>query len=325
MITLGRFHYPAPVIVLAPMAGISDRPFRELCQHYGADYTVAEMISAKPDLMDTDLSRTRLQFSDDDRYPKIIQLVGGDAALMAEAARMMQARGADVLDINMGCPSKKVGKYSAGSALMGDPQRVAAILSATVHAVDIPVTLKTRLGTDDSNRNIREIAHIAEDSGISLLTVHGRTRAQRFKGEATYEDIAEVKATCNLPVIVNGDITSAAQAKTLIDCYGFDGVMIGRGAQGNPWLFAECQHTINARPIVSDIDISADIYRHIDGLHNLYGEHGTLIARKHLHWYAQALPNYRALRDDINQARNRSQQLSLIQSMTTANMARIAS
>ena len=325
MITLGRFHYPNPVVVLAPMAGVSDRPFRELCHQYGADYTVAEMISAKPDLMDTDLSRTRLQFGDDDRYPKIIQLVGGDAALMAEAARMMQARGADILDINMGCPSKKVGKYSAGSALMGDPQRVADILAATVRAVDIPVTLKTRLGTDDGNRNISEIARIAEDSGISLLTVHGRTRAQRFKGDASYEEIAAVKASRKLPIIVNGDITSAAQAKALIDSYGFDGVMIGRGAQGNPWLFAECQHAINGRPLPSAVDSSADIYRHIDGLHDLYGEHGTLIARKHLHWYARALPDYRDLRDAINHAYNRRQQLALIESMTTADMARMAS
>lgn len=325
MITLGRFHYPDPVIVLAPMAGVSDRPFRALCQHYGADFTVAEMISAKPDLMDTDLSRTRLQFSEEPRFPKIVQLVGGDAALMAEAAQMMQARGADVIDINMGCPSKKVGKYSAGSALMGDPQRAAAILSATVRAVDLPVTLKTRLGTDDQNRNVAEIARIAVDSGIRLLTVHGRTRAQRFKGEANYDEIANVKAQLSLPVIVNGDITEAAQAKRLITQYGFDGVMIGRGAQGNPWLFAACQHAVNGRALPESIDMVADIYRHIAGLHDLYGEHATLIARKHLHWYANALPGYRALRERINQAKNRAQQLMLIQDLAAPVAERMAS
>lgn len=321
MIQLGRFNYPDPVVVLAPMAGVSDRPFRELCQRYGADFTVAEMISAKPDLMDTELSRTRLQFSDEMRYPKIVQLVGGEPALMAEAAQMMQARGADIIDINMGCPAKKVGKHCAGSALLGDPQRVEAILAATVQAVDIPVTLKTRLGTDEQNHNISTIAAIAEANGIALLTVHGRTRAQRFKGQASYEDIAEVKAQRAIPVIVNGDITEPLQAKTLIDRYGFDGVMIGRGAQGNPWLFAACQHAINARPMAAQADTLSDIRAHIEGLHALYGEHATYIARKHLHWYAQVLQQYEQLRRDINAATSLEAQLSIINRMHEVRLA----
>ncbi|UJF24187.1 tRNA dihydrouridine synthase DusB [Suttonella sp. R2A3] len=313
MIRLGRFHYPDPVVVLAPMAGVSDRPFRSLCQRYGADFSVAEMVSAKPDLMHTALSKTRLQFDEDPNYPKIVQLVGGEPALMAEAAQVMQARGADVIDINMGCPAKKVGKQSAGSALLADLKQVEAILCATVNAVTIPVSVKTRLGFNDDTYTLAEMTRIAQDCGIALLSVHGRTRAQRFRGQACYEPIAEVKANTQLPVIVNGDISSAEQANRLIDDYGFDGVMIGRAAQGNPWLFAECQARINTRSLPT-ITPHQDIAEHIHALHALYGRQGVFIARAHLHHYYRQYPDYqREHRPRINQACNEAEQTALIQ------------
>lgn len=300
------------------MAGVSDRPFRSLCQRYGADFSVAEMISAKPELMRSKLSQTRLQFDADPRYPKIVQLVGGDPALMAEAAQLMQARDADVIDINLGCPAKKVGKQNAGSALLADLKQVAAILRATTRAVSIPVSVKTRLGFNEQQPTLAECARIAEDCGITLLSVHGRTRAQRFQGRAHYEPIAEIKARSQLPIIVNGDITSAAQAQRLIADYGFDGVMIGRAAQGNPWLFAECQARINQRGAPA-ITHSHDIHEHIRALHALYGAQGVLIARAHLHHYYRHHPNYqREHRSCINQAHNEAAQTALIKRLARA-------
>ena len=227
------------------MAGVSDLPFRRLCQQNGADYSTAEMISAKPELLHTAYSAARLQFDLDPRYPKIVQLVGGDAALLAEAALLMQAKGADIIDLNMGCPAKTVAKQQAGSALLADLRQVEKILTAVVRAVNIPVTLKTRLGYHDGQPVIAEVARIAEACGIAALAVHGRSRAQRYQGEADYATIAAAKAKTRLPVIANGDIKSAEQAKTLLDRYGFDGIMIGRAALGDPWLFARCQTLIN--------------------------------------------------------------------------------
>lgn len=313
MITLGRFTFAPPLVVLAPMAGVSDLPFRRLCHQAGAHYTIAEMISAKPDLMETPLSATRLQFDEDDRFPRIVQLVGGDAALMAQAAQMMQARGTDIIDINMGCPAKVVGKQCAGSALLSDEKQVERILRATVSAVSVPVTLKTRIGTDENHINIARIARIAEDSGIQLLAVHGRTRAQKFRGEARYEEIAQAKARVSIPVLVNGDITSAAQAKQLIDQYGFAGVMIGRAAQGNPWLFACMRRAFDSGFHAQLPNYHDLIAEHTRSLHRLYGGQGLLIARKHLHAYGQTLDLPRAFREAVNLAQELSAQLNLVQ------------
>lgn len=313
MITLGTFTFPAPLAVLAPMAGVSDLPFRRLCQQSGAHYTVAEMISAKPDLMDTRLSETRLQFDPDPRFPRIVQLVGGDAGLMAEAARMMVEKGADVIDLNMGCPAKVVGRQQAGSALLGDEAQVARIIARVVESVNVPVTLKTRLGTDEGNINIGRIARIAADGGIRLLAVHGRTRAQKFRGQARYAEIAAVKNHIAIPVIANGDITSAAQAKQLVHTYGFDGVMIGRAAQGNPWLFADVRRAFD--PAFADTLPAASelIPAHTRALHELYGAHGLLIARKHLHCYGATFSLPRAFREAVNRATALATQLAVVQ------------
>lgn len=313
MFSLGRFHYPNPVIILAPMAGISDQPFRQICEQQGADFSVAEMISAKPDLMDTRLAQTRLYFGDNPKKPKIVQLVGSDAKLMAQAAQLMQARGADVIDINMGCPSKSVGKHLAGSALLSDEKKVAEILTAVSKAVNIPITLKTRIGPHEEHINIHNIAKIAQDSNIALLSVHGRTRAQKFRGQARYEAIANAKQHVNIPVIVNGDITSAKQCQHLIQTYHFDGVMIGRAAQGNPWLFADCQHLLNNLPKPNHYTHrQTTITQHIQALHQLYGKQALYIARKHLHWYYQHNQDYPYWRPLINQASSDNAQIELI-------------
>ena len=308
---LGSYHYPQPVIVLAPMAGVSDLPFRRLCQQNGADYSTAEMVSVKPDLLHTDLAQNRLQFDPDPHYPKIVQLVGGDPALMAEAALVMQAKGADIIDINLGCPAKTVARQQAGSALLADLGQVAKILAAVSRAVSIPVTVKTRLGYHDDQPTLFELAAIAEDNGIAALAVHGRSRAQKYNGTADHAAIGALKNRTRLPIIANGDIRDAAQAKTLIDRYGFDGIMIGRAALGDPWLFARCQALINGRDIPAAAK-NTQIRAHLRDLHQHYGAQATAIARKHLHAYLRPHPDYPALRPAINHAAHLDAQLALI-------------
>lgn len=310
-ITLGKFRYPRPVVVLAPMAGISDLPFRRLCQENGADFTVAEMISAKPDLLNTPEAIRRLSFDDNPRYPKIVQLLGADPALMAEAAQLMQAKGADIIDINMGCPAKTVAKQQAGSALLADLKQAERILRAVVNAVKIPVTLKTRLGVNPHNINLSEVGKMAVASGIALITVHGRTRAQKFTGNADFKAIAALKNISPIPVIANGDIHNAQRACELIARYGFDGVMIGRAAQGNPWLFAQCQQQINGIT-PAKVMPHEQICRHIQQLHAHYGKHATYIARQHLHAYFRLDPAYPSLRRYINRAPDYHSQLHLL-------------
>lgn len=311
MISLGRFHYPDPVVVLAPMAGISDLPFRRLCQKLGSHYTIAEMICARPELLNTRDSQLRLQFDDDPAYPKIVQLVGGNGQIMAETAQLMQENGADVIDINMGCPAKKVGQQNAGSALLAFPDQVKTILTAVVNAVSIPVTLKTRIGFNDQQVNIAQIGLLAEEAGVAAITVHGRTRAQRFRGQARYQEIGDLKSRLSIPVIVNGDISQPEQAKALINAYGFDGVMIGRAVQGNPWLLGQIREALSPDFQVAENCPAEIIKNHILALHSLYGHHGERIARKHLHWYFATHPDYPSLRETINQGTNKDQ-LALI-------------
>lgn len=322
MITLGKFTFTAPLVVLAPMAGISDLPFRRLCQQQGCHFTVAEMVNAHPELLNSAQSQTRMQFDDNPAFPKIVQLAGGDPLFMAEAAQLMQARGADVIDINMGCPAKKVGQQNAGSALLSDLPMVEKILAATVKAVSIPVTLKTRIGFDANNINLLTVGAIAADCGIAAISVHGRHRAQRFKGQAQYREIAALKAQNRLPVIVNGDICSSEQARQLIQDYGFDGVMIGRAAQGNPWLFAEIRRQVDPKWQAPPHHPYQDIQTHIRDLHRLYPSHiSALIARKHLHWYFVHHPHYLQQREAINHSRDQDSQSAIIRAFETYDSA----
>jgi len=283
---IATYALAAPV-ALAPMAGLTDRPFRRLARRLGAGIAASEMVSCAPALRDTQKSRRRRDH-DGEPAPRVVQIAGGDPTYMAEAARLNAAEGADIIDINMGCPAKKVCNRAAGSALLRDERLVAAILQATVAAAGVPVTLKLRTGWDGEQRNGVTIARIAEDAGIAALAVHGRTRADRFAGEAEYDTIRAVKAAVRIPVFANGDIDSGEKARRVLDYTGADGVMIGRAALGRPWLLGEVAATIAgttrappARAEARDIMLT-----HLEDLYAFYGEYtGLRVARKHLGWY----------------------------------------
>lgn len=289
---LGAHRLQRPIL-LAPMVGVSDLPFREVCIQQGATLTVAEMLPSDTAMWKTEKNRLRMKRSAA-AGPEIVQIAGFDPQMMAEAARINADMGAEVIDINMGCPAKKVLKKAAGSALMRDPELVQQILEAVVKAVDIPVTLKMRTGWCRAEKNGIDIARIAEDCGIQMLSVHGRTRECRFLGEAEYDTIAEIKRRISIPVIANGDIDSAEKAAWVLSHTGADGLMIGRAAQGRPWIFREInqylQHGEHAA-LPSALDISDLMQDHIRALHAFYGEScGALFARKHIDWYSKALP-----------------------------------
>ncbi|NKI16644.1 tRNA dihydrouridine synthase DusB [Spongiibacter sp. KMU-166] len=291
MIRIGPHQLPARA-VLAPMAGITDLPFRRLCLEFGAGLTVSEMLISNSDLWHTRKSHLRL--AKDDNALRSVQIAGADPAMMADAAARCEAMGADIIDINMGCPAKKVCKRAAGSALLREPELVAEILQQVVAAVSVPVTLKIRTGWSPEQRNGRDIARLAEDCGIASLAVHGRTRACRFNGEAEYDTIAEIKHSVSIPVFANGDIDNADKAVAVLAKTGADGVMIGRGAQGRPWLFRE----INARlagttcAAVTAQERRDVMMAHLSALHRFYGElQGLRIARKHCAWYLQDITN----------------------------------
>lgn len=310
MLQLGRFSYDRAVVVLAPMAGVSDLPFRRLCQQFGADYAVAEMVSAKPDLLATELSQKRLAFDDDPTRPKIVQLLGADVGLMVEAAQKLESQGIDVLDINLGCPAKQVAKQLAGSALLSDLKRVNELLKALCRAVSIPVTIKTRLGFDEKSA-IFQVGKMAEEAGVCAIALHGRTRAQRFTGEVDYETMGRFAEQSALPVIANGDIVSPEQATGLLARYPFAGIMIGRAAQGKPQIFAEIQNQLHGKALCVKLN-REDILYHINALHEHYGEQGLLIARKHLHHYFRGKALYTAVQDTINTAQTAAEQLNLL-------------
>lgn len=301
--------------VLAPMAGITDQPFRRLCREYGAGLTVSEMLIGNSDLWHTRKSALRLASTDSSDL-RAIQIAGADPAMMADAARRCQEAGADIIDINMGCPAKKVCKRAAGSALLREPELVAAILQAVVAAVDVPVTLKIRTGWSPEQRNGIDIARLAEDSGIQSLAVHGRTRACRFNGHAEYDSIAAIKAAVSIPVWANGDITSAEQAARVLHHTGADGVMIGRGAQGRPWLFREINHYLQTgqhAPQVSIEEQRAVLLRHLGEMHHFYGDHqGLRIARKHCSWYLDELDSDKAFRREFNRLDSAAAQLDAV-------------
>jgi tRNA-dihydrouridine synthase B len=302
-------------LFVAPMAGVTDRPFRTLCRRFGAGLAVSEMVSSRPDLRGTRKSRLRREHGGE-TGPISVQIAGADPAMMAEAARVNAGEGAQIIDINMGCPAKKVCNVAAGSALLSDEALVARILEAVVAAVEIPVTLKIRTGPDPSRRNALRIARIAEDAGVRLLAVHGRTRACGFRGEAEFDTIAEVKAGVRIPVIANGDIATPAQAKRVLERTGADGIMIGRAAHGQPWIFREILAFLQeGRSLAppAPAERRAVALEHLEGLYALYGEAlGVRVARKHIGWYTRGLPGGEAFRRAANAIASAPAQLAAV-------------
>ncbi len=318
MLTIGPYTHPSNVIV-APMAGVTDQPFRNLCRHYGAHWLISEMVTSDVRLWHTTKSKTRLSFSDEEE-PRWVQLAGADPVMMAEAAEKNVALGAQIIDINMGCPAKKVCNKAAGSALLRDPELVTRILKAVVEAArDVPVTLKTRLGWSKDEQNVGEIARIAEGCGIQLLTIHGRTRACRFKGDVDYRGIAEVKASVSVPVIANGDIDSAQKAKQVLEMTGADGIMIGRAAQGAPWLPAHIDQFLRTgvEPKTPGFEeVRNLLIDHVAQLCSFYGERqGVRIARKHVGWSLDQLRGMEQVKRSFYQAETHHDQQALIAGM----------
>ena len=302
-------------LFVAPMAGVTDRPFRTLCRRYGAALAVSEMVSSRPELRATRKSTTRREHRGE-VGPVSVQIAGADPALMADAARFNAGEGAQVIDINMGCPAKKVCNVAAGSALLSDEPLVGRILDAVVSAVDVPVTLKIRTGPDPARRNALRIARIAESAGIRLLAVHGRTRACGFRGEAEFDTIAEVKAGVRIPVVANGDIQTPDDAARVLRRTGADGVMIGRGAHGRPWIFREILAFLRDGKRLAPpepAEMRAVVQEHLEGLYTLYGDIlGVRIARKHIGWYTRGLPGGEAFRREANALESAAAQLAAV-------------
>ncbi|MCU0977368.1 MAG: tRNA dihydrouridine synthase DusB [Steroidobacteraceae bacterium] len=283
----------APALALAPMAGVTDRPFRTLCRRLGAGIAASEMVTSDTRLWDSRKSRLRLDHAGEPR-PRVVQIAGAEPRTLAEAARLNADLGADIIDINMGCPAKKVCNRAAGSALMRDEPLVREILEAVVGAVDVPVTLKMRTGWDAGRRNAVAVARMAEDIGVAALAVHGRTREQMFEGEAEHETTREVVESVRIPVLANGDIACGRRAAAVLAATGAAGIMIGRGALGRPWVFREiASHLATGRTAEppSPAEVRAIIVTHLEALHGFYGaDQGVRMARKHLAWYAKQLP-----------------------------------
>ncbi|WP_324731902.1 tRNA dihydrouridine synthase DusB [Pseudomonas paeninsulae] len=290
-------------LILAPMAGVTDRPFRQLCHRMGAGMVVSEMVTSDVRLWNTRKSSLRL-IHQDDAEPRSVQIAGGDPQMLAEAAQRNVELGAQIIDINMGCPAKKVCNKAAGSALLKDEGLVREILQAVVAAVDVPVTLKIRTGWDRQNKNGIAVAKIAEQAGIVALAVHGRTRADLYTGEAEYDTVAAIKQAVSIPVLANGDIDSPEKAKAVLAASGADGLLIGRAAQGRPWIFREIEHYLRtgqklAAP--SLFEVERILLGHMAELYLFYGEvMGVRIARKHVSWYLATLPGAREFRARFN-------------------------
>ncbi|AVP91816.1 tRNA dihydrouridine synthase DusB [Aeromonas rivipollensis] len=299
---IGPHTLETPLIV-APMAGVTDRPFRELCLRLGAGMAVSEMLLANPDVWDTQKTRMRMGHSAETGL-RSVQIAGADPEMMAFAARYNVEQGAQIVDINMGCPAKKVNKKLAGSALLRQPDLVRTICQAVVNAVKVPVTLKIRTGWDPDNRNGEEIARIAEDCGIAALAVHGRTRSCLYKGEAEYDTIRAIKQAVSIPVVANGDIDSPEKARYVLDYTGVDAVMIGRAAQGRPWIFREIRHFLETGtklPPPDREEVRTLMNEHVTNLHQFYGAYlGARIARKHVGWYLDEEETGREFRKHFN-------------------------
>ena len=315
MFKIGPYSIDSQVI-LAPMAGVTDQPFRKLCRQMGAGLVVSEMVTSDTRLWNTRKSSYRLNHSDE-AEPRSVQIAGGDPDMMAEAAQMNVERGAQIIDINMGCPAKKVCNKAAGSALLKDEPLVRSILESVVSAVDVPVTLKIRTGWDPQSRNAIRIAHMAEESGIQALAVHGRTRACGYRGEAEYDTIKSVKQAVTIPVFANGDIVSAEKASQVLDITGADAVMIGLAAQGKLWIFREINHYLATGALLPEpslTEIREILEGHVRELHAFYGEYmGLRIARKHVGWYLQARRNGSEFRKEFNQLESAEGQLAAIE------------
>lgn len=301
-------------VVLAPMAGVSDLPFRVLCRRYGAALAVTEMSTSRPDLF-ASADSVRRRTLGDEPGPRSVQLVGTEPADLAEAARLNVDLGADIIDINMGCPAKKVCQRAAGSALLADEPLVARILEAVVGAVKVPVTLKIRTGINPLERNAVRIARLAEAAGVQALVVHGRTRVDAFRGEAEYQTIKAVKQAVNIPVIANGDITTPAKALAVLAETGADAVMIGRAAQGNPYLFEAMNAVLAGRPArsIGRNERHATLIEHLSGLYSLYGASlGARVARKHVSWYLAREPGAAAVRSQVVLMQDPTDQLAAL-------------
>jgi tRNA-dihydrouridine synthase B len=312
-LTIGPYTLSSP-FVLAPMAGVTDAPFRRLCRQFGAGMTTSEMTTADTSLWQTAKSRHRLDL-DLDAEPVAVQIAGSEPDQLASAAKACVERGAQIIDINMGCPAKKVCRKLAGSALLKDERLVASILRAVVGAVDVPVTLKIRTGWDTEHRNAVSIARLAEDAGIRSLAIHGRTRACRYNGAAEYETIAAVKQAVSIPVIANGDITTLQKSLEVLRLTNADGLMIGRGAQGRPWIFRDLGLLLN--PTAENTQLEKSELRdimlgHLSELHRFYGDStGVRVARKHLTWYCNSLDNADAFRYQVVRVDRASEQIRL--------------
>jgi tRNA-dihydrouridine synthase B len=301
-------------LVLAPMAGVTDRPFRQLCKKFGAGLAVSEMVSCNSALWGSKQTLRRMNH-EGEVEPRTVQIAGADPQLMAQAAQFNVERGAQIIDINMGCPAKKVCNVMAGSALLQNEGLVKQILEAVVTAVEVPVTLKIRTGWDPEHRNALSIAKIAEQAGIQALAIHGRTRACAYKGEAEYQTIRSVKQEISLPVIANGDITSPENAKGVLEFTGADAVMIGRAAQGRPWIFREIEHYLSTGELLPEPGIEETrtiMIQHLNNLYGFYGEYtGVRVARKHIAWYSKGHPGGADFRRRVNRVDTIDEQLRM--------------
>lgn len=314
MLQIGPYQIQTP-LVLAPMAGVTDRPFRQLCRQLGAGLVVGEMVTSDVNLWHTRKSQTRLDHRGESG-PIAVQIAGGDALMMANAAIMSVQHGAQIVDINMGCPAKKVCNKAAGSALMKDEILVKDILQAVVAAVDVPVTLKMRTGWDSNSKNAPIIAQIAQDAGIKALAIHGRTRACAYKGAVEYDTIKAVKEMVSIPVIANGDIQTPQQARAVLEYTQADGLMLGRAAQGSPWIFREISHYLASGELLASPSMQEVKQILLGHLHELYEFYGTFmglrIARKHVGWYLSAHDTSRDVRKQFNKLQTTAEQITLI-------------
>ncbi|MFQ5934886.1 MAG: tRNA dihydrouridine synthase DusB [Acidiferrobacterales bacterium] len=301
-------------LFLAPMAGVTDRPFRQLCKRLGAGMAISEMVSSNSLLWGSEKTLRRANH-EGEVEPRSVQIAGTDPEMMAQAAKFNVDRGAQIIDINMGCPAKKVCNVMAGSALLQDEALVGRILEAVVRAVDVPVTLKIRTGWDRSHRNGVRIARIAEQCGIQLLAVHGRTRACLYQGEAEYDTIAEINAVTSIPLVANGDITTPEKAKRVLEYTGAAGLMIGRAAQGWPWIFREIDHYLGTGRKYSEppvAEVRDTLLDHLCNLYSFYGEYtGVRVARKHISWYSKGHPGGALFRNAVNRVGTAKEQLAM--------------
>lgn len=302
-------------LIVAPMAGVTDRPFRQLCKRLGAGFAVSEMITSNSTLWSSLKTRRRANH-EGETDPISVQIAGGEPRMMSEAARHNVDHGAQIIDINMGCPAKKVCNVAAGSALLQNERLIGEILDAVVKAVDVPVTLKIRTGWDHNNRNAVRVARLAESAGIQMLAIHGRTRADLYNGDAEYNTICEVKSSVRIPVIANGDVDSPKKARLVLDRTGADALMIGRAAQGRPWIFREIGHFLETGeelPPPSPAELRAVLVQHLRELYAFYGEQsGVRVARKHIGWYTKDLAEASGFRSRMNLLETAEEQITSV-------------